>query len=489
MRKTYEYQPTFGNVEISQIKTDPKSRDEIDRTVRGLQYIYTNVEIRTDVFNLLNAGILPNVSKKTGRRGMDIWKILVFGVIRQACSWDYDKLQHMANNNLMIRELLGHARNEWNDNTYYELQTLKDNVSLLSPELIEGINEIVVKAGQNLLGGKKKEVLNASVDSFVVKTDIHYPSDISLLFDSMRKVISLIASVCEDNNIQGWRQYKHNINLIKRELRRIQKVKHAGKSSSEEKIKAAHSQYISKSTNLLLKAKDSIKQLPLEAEITPQLLVRIIEIEKYITYAEYHVELIRRRIILGEVIPHSDKIFSIFEPHTQWVSKGKAGVLVEFGLPVSIMKDQYGYILDFEIMVKTSDAGIAVPFTLRAKAKFPAIISCSFDKGYWSPLNKTLIKESIDTPIMPKKGRLNKIEQEEESSEEFVKLRKKHSAVESSINGLDHCGLDKCYDHGLYGFKRCVALSILARNLHTLGKHILEKEIKKSVRKEYGKSA
>ena len=77
MRKTYEYQETFGNVDISQIKIDYKSRDEIYKTVKGLQYLYINTEIRKEIFKVLEENILPKVSKKTGRPGMELWKILV----------------------------------------------------------------------------------------------------------------------------------------------------------------------------------------------------------------------------------------------------------------------------------------------------------------------------------------------------------------------------------------------------------------------------
>ena len=77
----------------------------------------------------------------------------------------------------------------------------------------------------------------------------------------------------------------------------------------------------------------------------------------------------------------------------------------------------------------------------------------------------------------------------EETAEEFIRLRRKHSAVESAINGLNHSGLDKCYDHGLFGLKRCVGLSILARNIHTLGKDVREKEEKRKRRKTYTKAA
>ncbi|MEI7905461.1 MAG: ISNCY family transposase, partial [Candidatus Firestonebacteria bacterium] len=458
---------TFGKVDISQIKTDPKSRDEIDKTVKGLQYIYVNIEIRKEVFKLLKENILPKVSKKTGRPGMELWKILVLGVIRQSCSWDYDKLLHAANYDMMIRELLGHDKLEWDDRYYYELQTVKDNVTLLTPELLDKLNEIVVKTGHNLLGGKKKAELHGSVDSFVLETDVHFPTDISLLYDSMRKAISLTAEICSEYKIGGWRQSVHNIHTIKNGLRKIQNIKR-NKPLTDEKVQKAYRVYVDRTGELLTKVKKTLRIIEKKVAISPVLLVRIMEIEKYINYAEKEIDQIERRVFQGETIPHSEKIFSIFEPHTQWISKGKAGVPVEFGVPVSIMKDQYGYILEYEVMEKTNDVDVAVPLAERAKGKYPALKSSSFDKGFWSPKNHETLKKLFPTLVMPKKGKLNKAEITEESAEEFIKLRRKHSAVESSINGLNHSGLDKCYDHGIYGLKRCVGLSILARNLQTL---------------------
>jgi transposase, IS5 family len=489
MRKTYEIQPTFGSVDISQIKTDPKSRDEIDRAVLALQYIFVNYEIKREVFKILEENILPRTSKRTGRPGLDLWKILVLGLIRQASNLDFDKLHHMANNDLMIRELLGHSRDDWKDNYYYQLQTIKDNVILLTPELTDKISEVVVKGGHNFLGGKKKEELHTNVDSFVVKTDVHFPSDISILCDSMRKSISLIAKISKENNIKGWRQSKHNVSQIKHELRKIQKMKHCGGSNREGKLEDAHRKYITRAEEILERIKQTIKVMEKELTIDIKLFSQIMEIEKYISYAEYHIDLIRRRVLDGEVIPHNEKMFSIFEPHTRWISKGKMGTPVELGLPITIIKDQYGFILDYEIMEKTSDVEVAIPLLVRAKGKYSAIKSCSFDKGYWARYNKEELDKLIEKLIMSKKGRLNKAEISEVKTKEYIKLRKRHSSVESAINGLEHCGLEKCYDHGIDGFKRCVGLSILARNILTLGKLIQEKEAKRSKRKEYKKVA
>ena len=90
----------------------------------------------------------------------------------------------------------------------------------------------------------------------------------------------------------------------------------------------------------------------------------------------------------------------------------------------------------------------------------------SFDKGFYKKENKELLSLYIPAVIMPKKGKKNKAEQEEESSKTFKNLRHKHSAIESDINRLEHHGLDSCPDKGLDAFKRYCALGVFAANLH-----------------------
>ena len=156
MRKSIDPQLKFGNVDISEISFDPKCRDELPRILQGLQYIYVTSSIRKEIFSKLESLIPKNISKDKGRPGMDLWKILVFGAVRLGCNWNYDKLHDMANNHSAIRKMLGHGSDDWEKPYEYNIQTLKDNVMLITPEILEEINLIVVRAGHNLLGGKKK---------------------------------------------------------------------------------------------------------------------------------------------------------------------------------------------------------------------------------------------------------------------------------------------------------------------------------------------
>jgi len=231
MRKVLKPQMKLGEVDISDIKFDLRSRDEIPKLLMGLQYIYVHEDIKSEIFTVLEEMIPEKIDSNNGRPGMDLWKILVIGTLRLNCNWDYDKVQEIVNNHLTLRQMLGHGVI---DKDYkYALQTLKDNVSLFTPEILNRINQIVVKSGHNLVK-KKEDSLEAKCDSFVVETNVHFPTDINLLFDAIRKVITLLAQLYADLGLSDWRQGIYNIKKIKRLYRRVQKLK---RSNSKDKKK------------------------------------------------------------------------------------------------------------------------------------------------------------------------------------------------------------------------------------------------------------
>ena len=121
----------LGQIDIADIKLDPKSRDDIPQLLRGLQHIHADPEPRQRVFAILEE-LLPDrvgaegkASPSTGRPGMAQWRILVLGVLRLGLDADYDRIQELANQHATLRLMLGHG--DWADESYYELQTLKDN--------------------------------------------------------------------------------------------------------------------------------------------------------------------------------------------------------------------------------------------------------------------------------------------------------------------------------------------------------------------------
>ena len=318
MRKVIDSQMKFGEVDISKIEFDPRSRDEIPKLLMGLQEIYCNRKVRDEVFTALRDLIPEDVDQNNGRRGMDLWKILVLGTLRLNCNWDYDKLLDIANNHKTLKLMLGHS--SVYDDYYYPLQTLKDNLSLFAPEVLDRINRIVLQHGHQLIGKKKDEGLRASCDSFVVETDVHYPTDINLLFDAMRKVMLLVMSLSDTLDVSGWRKGVYNLKKVKMYFRKAQQLK---RSTSKDKAKSvkreqlimdAHMAYVELANSFIDRAKETISSI---SSTNLMVNLTIAEIQKYIAHAERQMDQIRRRVVEGETIAHHEKVFSLFEEHTE----------------------------------------------------------------------------------------------------------------------------------------------------------------------------
>jgi hypothetical protein len=145
MRIIKEEQMKIGEVIISEIEFDLKARDNITKILMGLQHIYCTPKLKEEMFKILDELIPENIDRNNGRPGMELWKIIVLGTLRINCNWDYDTLHNMANNHLTLRQMLGHGT--LNYEPKYHLQVLKDNVSLLTPEILDKMNQLVVNAG------------------------------------------------------------------------------------------------------------------------------------------------------------------------------------------------------------------------------------------------------------------------------------------------------------------------------------------------------
>ena len=137
MRAVHRRQFQLGQVSIDKIWIDPKSRDDIPAVLKGLQHLWSDETLRARLFALLNEHILPEVDRTVGRPGMELWQILVLGVLKQGLNCDFDRLHNLANHHDTVRAFLGHS--DFGDKTYYEYQTVLDNVSLLTPELLSAV--------------------------------------------------------------------------------------------------------------------------------------------------------------------------------------------------------------------------------------------------------------------------------------------------------------------------------------------------------------
>ena len=104
------------------------------------------------------------------------------------------------------------------------MQTIKDILRLFTPELLDRINQEVVRAGHQALKKSPEQGLNARPDSFLVETGVEYPTDTGLLYEAVRKALGLVSSWPTPT---GWRQCAHYLRTLKKARRRLQKLKHS----------------------------------------------------------------------------------------------------------------------------------------------------------------------------------------------------------------------------------------------------------------------
>jgi len=498
MRTVKSPQMQIGQTDIADIEIDITSRDDIPMILLGLQYIYITEPLRKAVFKILEE-VIPTkktdhttdrvaVNANKGRPGMDQWCILVLGTLRLGLGADYDRIQELANQHRTLRMMLGHGL--FTTDKDYRLQTLKDNLQLFTPEIMERINGEVIRAGYQLLDVDIHSLIRGRCDSFVLKTDVHFPTDINLLYDAIRVLIRECVAWSKDYALPEWRQYQYNLRRFKALYRKIQKLRHSTsqnedkKQAKAEQIKAAHQLYIDLAQTYLDRVARSIELLKHIHKI-PE--VQWSDLILFTQHADRQIDQIKRRVIDDEKIPHAEKVFSLFQPHTEWISKGKAGVPVELGIRMCIMEDTHGFILHHRVMKKETDDKIAVEMVKATQKKFPGFNACSFDKGFHSITNQRELKKELEQVVLPKKGKLSLADKEREYDEEFVQAKKKHSAVESAINALQVHGLNKCPDHGLDGFERYAALAVLSRNIQKVGSIVRDRERKK--REEHKQAA
>ncbi|MCU7940582.1 MAG: hypothetical protein KZQ64_00815 [gamma proteobacterium symbiont of Bathyaustriella thionipta] len=225
------------------------------------------------------------MSSTLGRPGMEQWKILVLGVLRLGLNTDYDRIHELANNHNTIHQMLGHS--DWCDETQYSLQAIKDNLMLFTPEILDQISQEVIKSGHTLVKKNQKdgpteknnvepvsqdetstlEKLRGRCDSFVLETNVHFPTDISLLFDAVRKSTTESARLAEQYGLPGWRQFKNNIRQFKKQYRKIQILKHSTSKDETKKlqraelIKSEYTNYIEMAEKRFNLSTQAIKEL------------------------------------------------------------------------------------------------------------------------------------------------------------------------------------------------------------------------------------
>jgi len=304
MRKRFEAQLTLGCTPIEQVQIPTKSRDELPPFLRAMQYIYTNKEISEQIYSLLEPVICTKQS--TGRPGMDLWSIFVLAGARLCLNADYDRLHHIANYDNLVRQILG-IHDGIVRGRDFNRQTIIDNVHLLDDNTLREINCIIVQSGHQLLKKKETEALRIKVDSFVTEANVHFPTDYNLLWDSGRKCFDILKHLSKINNYygSGWRKIKSWQGKLKNKMTSLSKALSNKSNKGTERANMAIMEFLCVAWALSDKL-SKVRQLNM-CSLEETALFQ--QFTYYRDMFDKHIDLVDRRLMQDEKIPHEKKSF------------------------------------------------------------------------------------------------------------------------------------------------------------------------------------
>jgi hypothetical protein len=459
-------------------------RDEIIPILRALQYLYEDEPLRREVLALVRKDVNGSTSRKLGRRGLNYWEITVLAAARLGCNLDYDKLQDLAENHRSLRQIMGIG--DWEEAVDFDWRRLEDNVNKLRPETLKKISDLLVQAGHAL---EPEAIESVRGDTFVVETNIHYPTESSLIGDGLRKIVLLATLLAASAQLPGWRQGKHLLKKVRGLVRKIGQASRA-KGAGTKQLRPCYQKLLTHAGHLLGRARQLLQALEFAPDLAAFTLDKLksgatrvtteeAQLLHYVILTEKVCDNARRRVLEGETLANEEKIFSMFEPHTELIKRGKQPNPIQFGHNVLVIEDAVGFVVEHRVAENgVLDQDLVVPVMKKLQQKFAGKIkSASFDRAFHTPENQADLADIVRNPCIAAKGQDQGRQQQKEATVAFRKARKNHPGVESAIGALQAGnGLKRCRDRSKQGYERYVALAILGRNLQTLGKLLLAQD-------------
>jgi IS5 family transposase len=474
MRKAFESQQRLDCCPVLNVQLNVNCRDEIIPILRALQHIYSQGKLRDSILRTIAKDVNGSSDPKRGRKGLYYWEILVLAAVRLGCELDYDALQDLAENHRTLRHIMGIG--DWDEDTSFDWRRIQDNLTKIRPETLDRINDLIVDEGHRLVPEAPEAV---RADSFVAETNIHYPTESSLIRDGLRKILSLCARMAVMLGFGGWRQHKHLYRKAKKLASRIDRMASRKAPDSKRRREGLYGQLLELAATILARAEELREAIATAAKVDPQMLALDAELKTFMERTRQVCDTARRRVLEGERVPNNEKLFSIFEPHTQLYKRGKVAEPVQFGRLVLVYEDDAGFVVDYHVLPRDAeDRDVVVPRTRMLQKRLRGRIRrASFDRGFHSPENQRELAAIVKHPCLPMPGVKQAAQQAGKASVEFREARRRHPGIESAIHALQAGnGLARCRDRTEEGFKRYMGLGVLGRNLHVLGKILIARE-------------
>lgn len=399
---------------------------------------------------------------QAGRHGIAPGQALRSLILMRVKNWDYRELRERVHDGFTLRSFT-----QFDSHAVPMHDAFNRAFNRLTPATMEAVNQAVVQVAVELGVEDGKQL---RVDTTVVETNVHYPTDATLLWDSVRTLTRLVDQLDEElpRGVKGFTRRTVSAR------RRMQAIQRLTARQREQQQTPKYRQLIQITEKVVREAKQviaaALRVRKLDAATHASVEGICKEITSFCKLAERVIAQTRRRVLQGETVPAGEKVYSIFEPHTELIKRGKALKPVEFGHKVFLAESSQGLITQYRVLEGNPvDSDQVQPSLDKHRALFQQVPEdYAADRGFHSVENVQLCQDAgVKQVSIPQKGGQKTAEQEElERSGSFKKIQRFRAGIEGRISVLFRGrGMKRCLAKGRERFEVLVGAAVLANNL------------------------
>jgi transposase, IS5 family len=462
LQDRYETDKLFDNILRLTNQMDPVLA-EIDQLLED-EALYQL--IRTDL-----AKRFP-MTEQTGRNSTPVEVIMRMLAVKRLYGLSYEQTEYQVRDSLVLRQFCRVYFNEVPDDT-----TLIRWAGLIQPETLERFNRRLTQLAAQLKVTKGRKL---RTDGTVVETNIHHPSDSSLLADSVRvlgRTLSRARSLLQGQTDLSQEVFRNRLRSVRRLARKVgEAMRKRGETAREQGLQAYRK--LVKATQQTIEQAQQV--LPALQAVTDKEADRLSAVlETFIPRAEQVVAQTVRRVFQGEKVPAGEKIVSLFEAHSDIIRRNKARRPTEYGHKVWLDEVEGGIVTRWQVLQGNPNDDQQWLPSLEHHIQYfgrpPNQMSA--DRGVHSSHNEQIAQQrGVKRVILPQPGRKSEARKCYEKQRWFQRGRRWHSGIEGRISVLKRRNeLDRCRDHGLQGFERWIGWGVIAGNLLAIGRKVTVK--------------
>jgi transposase, IS5 family len=407
----------------------------------------------------------PN-SDRLGRHSTPVEVILRMLVVKRLYGWSYEQTEHFVSDSIVLRQFCRLYLEGAPDDT-----TLIRWANLIGPKTLAALNDRAVELARSLKVTRGRKL---RTDATVVETNIHYPTDDTLLADGVRVISRLVRRAKELIPKKGMHRvasdepFRDRTRSAKRLAHKISKMARRRGGEAQATYRAAYERLVEVARASMRQAgrvRSMLEEEPCAQKISE-------EISHFMELLKRVISQTRRRVLEGEEVLAAEKLVSIFEPYTAIICRGKAKKPTEFGRKVWLSEVDGGIVSGFRILEgNASDEAQLKPALedhLCLFGKPPEVVAA--DRNVHSKENEGLAKaKGVKEVCLPKAGKKSTEREEHERQKWFKRAKRFRAGIEGRISVMKRREyLGRCRDKGEEGFGRWVGWGVLTANLGTI---------------------